>query len=99
MEFEHKGMSAAPKYGSLLKLHYRDILVRRICSLEDEAVAFREETSESTGKVLRGMGPDTITRTAEIMSGRANSQQGLMTTCKDSPHKEAKLVRGFWSDA
>jgi hypothetical protein len=33
------------------------------------------------------MGPSTYTRIAEIMSGRANSQQGLVTTCKDPSHK------------
>jgi hypothetical protein len=29
------------------------------------------------------MGPSTYARVAEIMSGRAISQQGLATTCKD----------------
>jgi len=33
------------------------------------------------------MGPCAYTRIAEIMSGRAESQQGLATTCKDSVHK------------
>jgi hypothetical protein len=31
----------------------------------------------------RGRGPSTYARIAEIMSGKAISQQGLMTTCKD----------------
>ena len=29
------------------------------------------------------MGPSTYARSAEIMSGRTNTQQGLATTCKD----------------
>ena len=37
-------------------------------------------------------------RLAEITSGRANSQQGLATTCKD-PLYTLKAVGGFWSDA
>jgi hypothetical protein len=34
---------------------------------------------ENTG----GRGPSTYARIAEIMSGKAISQQGLTTTCKD----------------
>jgi len=33
------------------------------------------------------MGPGTDTRIAEIMSGRAIYQQGLVTTCKDLAYK------------
>ena len=33
------------------------------------------------------MGPSTYARIAEIMSGRAVSQQGLATTCKDPAYK------------
>ena len=80
-------MSAASKYGSLWKLHCRDSLVCRICSHKDEAVASREEMGECTEKALRGMGPGTDTRIAEIMSGRAIYQQGLVTTCKDLAYK------------
>jgi len=36
-----------------------------------------------TGRTPRGRGPGTYARIAEIMSGRAISQQGLATTCKD----------------
>jgi hypothetical protein len=34
----------------------------------------------------RGRGPSAYARVAEIMSGRAISQQGLATTCKDPAH-------------
>jgi hypothetical protein len=43
----------------------------------------------STRETLRGMGPGAYTKIAEIMSGRAISQQGLVTTCKD------RLYRAF----
>jgi len=41
----------------------------------------------STEGALRGRGPCTYTRIVEIMSGRADSQQGLATTCKDPTYK------------
>jgi len=41
----------------------------------------------SNGGAQRGIGPSAYTRIAEIMSGRANFQQGFATTCKDSRHK------------
>ena len=37
----------------------------------------------STKGTLRGRGPSAYTRIAEITSGRAITQQGLATTCKD----------------
>jgi hypothetical protein len=47
-----------------------------------------------------GMGPSACTRVAEIMSGRAISQQGLAATCKDPACKaKAKARGGFWSGA
>jgi hypothetical protein len=76
-------MTAAPKKKPLLKLHCRDRVVSRTSSPYGEAVADREETSESTGKSLRGRGPGAYTKIVEIMSGRANCQQGLTTTCED----------------
>jgi hypothetical protein len=46
------------------------------------------------------MGPSTYARVAEIMSGRANSQQGLAATCKDLACKEeSEAWGGFWSGA
>ena len=50
-----------------------------------EAEILREETGKSTEETPRGKGPSTYARIAEITSGRANSQQGLATTCKDPP--------------
>jgi len=76
-------MTAAPKRDPLLKLHYRDRLVCRACPSCGEAEAFREETGKCTGKALRGRGPSNHARIVEIMSGRADSQQGLAATCKD----------------
>ena len=39
--------------------------------------------STSTGRTLRGRGPGTYARIAEIKSGRSHSQQGLTATCED----------------
>ena len=39
----------------------------------------------------RGMGPSAYARIAEIMSGRAISQQGLATTCKDPLYRETEV--------
>ena len=61
--------------------------MRRTFEAVGEAEALREETGKSNEGALRGMGPGTYTRIAEITSGRANSQQGLMTTCKDPVYK------------
>ena len=48
----------------------------------------------------RGKGPSTYARIAEITSGRAISQQGLATTCKDPAHKARAEARGGgWSGA
>jgi hypothetical protein len=58
--------------------------MRRSRSLWGEAAAFREETGKSIGRASRGMGPSACARIAETTSGRAISQQGLATTCKDS---------------
>ena len=52
-----------------------------------EAVTFREETDEGTGEASRDKGPGTYGGIAEIASGRATSQQGLVTTCRDPSSK------------
>ena len=39
--------------------------------------------SERIRETWRGMGPSAFARIAERMSGRAISQRGLATTCKD----------------
>jgi len=80
-------MTAAPKYFTLLKLHYRERLVCRTCDVWGEAVVSWEEASKCTRGTLRGRGPGTCARIAEIMSGRAIFQQGLAATCKDLPTK------------
>jgi len=56
-------------------------------SAEVIAPVLREETGRGTEGTLRGKGPCTYTRIAEMMSGRAVSQQGLATTCKDPTYK------------
>jgi len=92
-------MIAATKSGSLLKSHGRDSLVCRTRFPWREAAALREETGESTWETRRGMDPGAYTRIAEIMSGRAVSQQGLVITCKDLSHKENEVTGGIRSGA
>ena len=46
-----------------------------------------EEAGKCTRETQRSMGPGTYARIAEIMSGRAVSQQGPATTCKDPAYK------------
>ncbi len=76
-------MTAASKYGSLWKLHCRDSFAGRARFPWREADVLGEEMGESIRGTWRGMGPSAYARIAEIMSGRAISQQGLATTCKD----------------
>ncbi len=76
-------MTAAPKYGSLWKLHCRDSFAGRARFPWREADVLGEEMSECIRGTWRGMGPSAYARIAEIMSGRIISQQGLATTCKD----------------
>jgi hypothetical protein len=92
-EPEHNGMTVAAKDLPPLKLHYGECLACRTRHPWGEAEALREETSMRTEGALRGMGPSTYTRIAEITPGRAISQQGLATTCKD-PLTEGD--RGRW---
>ncbi len=66
-------MTAAPERFSLLKLHCRGSLVCRTCDALGEAVVSKEEASKRTWRTLRGRGPSTYARIAEIMSGRTNS--------------------------
>ena len=56
-----------------------------------EAVTFREETDEGTGEASRGKGPGAYGGIAEIASGRAIFQQGLVTTCKDPSNKGNRI--------
>ncbi len=86
-------MTAAPKYGSLWKLPYRDTFVCRTRFPWREAGVSREGMGNRTWKTRRGMGPSAYARIAEIMSGRAIAQQGLVTTCKD-PATEGPPRRG-----
>ncbi len=86
-EPEHNGMTAAAKDLPPLKLHYGECLACRTRYPWGEADALREETSKCSEGALRGKGPSTHTRIAEITPGRAISQQGLATTCKDPPYK------------
>jgi len=92
-------MTTAPKTGSLWKSHGRDRVVCRTRFLWREAVALREEMGICTWGTRRGMGPSAYTRIAEIMSGRAISQQGLVTTCEDPSYEENEAMGGIWSDA
>jgi len=76
-------MTAAPKSYASLKLHYGEHLACQTSKPLGEAEVLREETGKSTEGTLRGTGPSTYARIAEITSGRANSQQGLAATCED----------------
>ncbi len=76
-------MTAAPKYGSLLKLHCRDNFACRTRFPWREAGALEEGMGTCTRETRRGMGPSAYAGVAEIMSGRATPQQGLAATCKD----------------
>jgi hypothetical protein len=49
----------------------------------------------SIRRTWRGKGPSAYARIAEIMSGRAISQQGLATTCKDPVYE---VTRGMGRD-
>ena len=52
--------------------------------------------SESIRGTWRGMGPSAYARIAEIISGRAIAQQGLVTTCKDLVYEDIPRHReGF----
>lgn len=84
-ELEHNGMTAAAKTTPRREVALRGNLACRTAIWYGEAEALREETGESTEGALRGTGPDTHTRIAEIMPGRAILQQGFATTCKDPP--------------
>ncbi|MCJ7514696.1 MAG: hypothetical protein MUO89_01835 [Dehalococcoidia bacterium] len=48
-----------------------------------EADVFQEETGNCTGETPRDMGLGNHARIVEIMSGRANFQQGLTANCED----------------
>jgi hypothetical protein len=86
-EPEGDRMTAATKYGSPRKLPCGDSSARRTRLPWGEAGVLGEEADKRSRGARRGMGPSTCTRVAEIMSGRAIAQQGLVTTCKDRAHK------------
>jgi hypothetical protein len=93
-------MTAALKQRSPRKLPYGGIFARRARPLWVEAGVSREEMGKRTWRARRGKGPSAYARFAEIMSGRAISQQGLVTTCKDpSPREILEVGGGRWSGA
>ena len=93
-------MTAATKYGSPRKLPCGDRSARRTRFPWGEAGVLGEGMDKRSRGARRGMGPSTCTRVAEIMSGKAISQQGLAATCKDPACKaEAEARGGFWSGA
>jgi hypothetical protein len=74
--------------------------VRRTRFPWGEAGVLGEGMDKRSRGARRGMGPSACTRVAEIMSGRAISQQGLTATCKDPADKaEAEPLGGIWSGA
>jgi len=65
-----------------------------------EAGVLGEGMDERSRGARRGMGPSACTGVAEIMSGRAISQQGLTATCKDPAREAVAEARGgFWPGA
>ena len=58
-----------------------------------EAVTLWEETDKGTREASRGKGPGAYGGIAEIASGRAIFQQGLVTTCKDPSNKVSRIRR------
>ncbi len=80
-------MTAAPKLRSLSKLHCRDNFACRTRLPWREAGALEVGMGTCTRETRRGMGPSAYARIAEIMSGRAIPQQGLVTTCKDPAYE------------
>ena len=93
-------MTAASKLGSPPKLPCGDRFARRTRLTWGETGVLGEEADTRSRGARRGKGPSTYARIAEIMSGRAISQQGLATTCKDPARKARAEARGGgWSGA
>jgi hypothetical protein len=89
-------MTAAPKYGSLLKSHCSGCPVCRTRFPWREAEVLGEEMGTCTRGTWWGMGPVAYTGIAEIMSGRSHFQQGLVATCEDCPYKESEVGEREW---
>jgi hypothetical protein len=99
-EPEGDRMTAASIHGSPLKLLCGGFSVRRTRFPWGEAGVLGEGMDECSRGARRGMGPSACTGVAEIMSGRAISQQGLTATCKDPAPKAAAEARGgLWPGA
>jgi len=99
-EPEHKGMTAAPRGASSLKLHCDDYFGVPSLSHLRRGRCPSGRNGRSTEGALRGTGPSAYTRIAEITSGRAIYQQGLATTCKDpSSRRKLETAGGIWSGA
>lgn len=93
-------MTAASKAMSPRKLPCGGRFARRTRLDWGETGVFGEEADVCSRGARRGRGPSTRARIAEIMSGRAISQQGLATTCKDPAAKgEPEALGGGWSGA
>ena len=92
-------MTAASIYGSPQKLLW-GISARRTRFPWGETGVSGEATDLCSRRGWRGMGPGAYARVAEIMSGRAISQQGLTATCKDPTIEgEPEGWGGIWSGA
>ena len=76
-------MTAASIHGSPQNLLW-GLSARRTRFPWGEIGVSREATDICSRRGWRGMGPGAYARVAEIMSGRAISQQGLTATYKDS---------------
>ncbi len=93
-------MTAASINGSPPKLQCGGSLVRRTRFPWGEAGVLGEGMDKRSRGARRDLGPSASTRIAEIMTGRAVSQQGLAATCKDPAFKAVAEARGgFWPGA
>jgi len=89
-------MSAAPRtfpYGSRCTGKSRE---SRPCQIGGKAGVLWEETGKGTGGDAGVWGQASKERLAEITSGRATIQQGLVTTCKDLPNETGVEEVGGW---
>jgi hypothetical protein len=93
---EHNGMAAVAKYLPLRSRLGGKLRKSRPDDSAGKADAVGEETGMSTSQTAVIGARASKERHAEITSGRAISQQGLVATCKDLPTKGNRRRReGF----
>src|SRR4029077_3378252 len=86
---EHKGISATSRLALTRSRNSWDIREKQTHLCLGKADDIAEETGESTRCTAGVWDPASKERLSEITSGSSRGQQGLCTTCQDSPN-EAK---------